>query len=225
MGDDTAGTPPDRFSEQIAELGREHPAFVAGKVRPAQSEFPPTGPSTLWWFPPVVNDRAARTTAMLVVALTVVTVALSMAGFTGAATVAGTLLFVGFLLRVLAGPRFDPFGQLSVRWLAQRVFGPPVLVAGAPKRFAQMIGLLFSGTALGLRGRGTDGGFGRCPASARRSGVAGGVHGCLPGVPDLRPSSTVGSGSRRHTRGLRGPACKPHFCAPVYRHVSRGHRR
>ncbi|MGN0096451.1 MAG: DUF4395 domain-containing protein [Corynebacterium sp.] len=157
MGDDTAGTPPDRFSEQIAELGREHPAFVAGKVRPAQSEFPPTGPSTLWWFPPVVNDRAARTTAMLVVALTVVTVALSMAGFTGAATVAGTLLFVGFLLRVLAGPRFDPFGQLSVRWLAQRVFGPPVLVAGAPKRFAQMIGLLFSGTALGLRVAGLTG--------------------------------------------------------------------
>ncbi|OLT50776.1 hypothetical protein BJF89_09850 [Corynebacterium sp. CNJ-954] len=111
----------------------------------------------MWWFPPVVNDRAARTTAMLVVALTVVTVALSMAGFTGAATVAGTLLFVGFLLRVLAGPRFDPFGQLSVRWLAQRVFGPPVFVAGAPKRFAQMIGLLFSGTALGLRVAGLTG--------------------------------------------------------------------
>lgn len=157
MGDDAADTPPDRFSEQIAELGREHPAFVAGKVRPAQPEFPPTGPSTLWWFPPVVNDRAARTTAMLVVALTVVTVALSRAGFTGAATVAGTLLFVGFLLRVLAGPRFDPFGQLSVRWLAQRVFGPPVLVAGAPKRFAQVIGLLFSGTALGLRVAGLTG--------------------------------------------------------------------
>ncbi|WP_145941111.1 DUF4395 domain-containing protein [Corynebacterium glyciniphilum] len=157
MGDDAAGTPPDRFSEQIAELGRERPAFVAGKVRPVRSEVPPTGPSTLWWFPPVVNDRAARATAMLVVALTVVTVALSRSGLTVAAMVAGTLLVVGFLSRVLAGPRFDPFGQLSVRWLAQRMFGPPVLVAGAPKRFAQMIGLLFSGTALGLRVAGLTG--------------------------------------------------------------------
>lgn len=138
MGDDAAGTPPDRFSEQIAELGRERPAFVAGKVRPMRSKVPPTGPSTLWWFPPVVNDRAARATAMLVVALTVVTVVLSRSGLTVAAMVAGTLLVVGFLSRVLAGPRFDPFGQLSVRWLAQRMFGTPVLVAGAPKRFARL---------------------------------------------------------------------------------------
>ncbi|MEJ6548550.1 DUF4395 domain-containing protein [Corynebacterium sp. USCH3] len=151
MGDDAAATPPERFSSQTTDLGRERPAFVAGKVRSARSAAPPSGPGTLWWFPPVVNDRAARTTAMLVVALAVVTVVLSQVGLTVAATVAGTLLVVGFLLRVLAGPRFDPFGQLSVRWLAQRVFGAPVLVAGAPKRFAQMIGLVFSGTALGLR--------------------------------------------------------------------------
>ncbi|MGJ0182427.1 DUF4395 domain-containing protein [Corynebacterium glyciniphilum] len=151
MGDNAADSPPGRFSERIAELGREHPAFIAGKARPAPSVVPPTGPSALWWFPPVVNDRAARTTAMLVVALAAVTVVLSWMGLAVPAMVTATLLFGGFILRVLAGPRFDPFGQLSVRWLAQWVFGEPVLVGGAPKRFAQMIGLVFSGAALGLR--------------------------------------------------------------------------
>ena len=42
---------------------------------------PPRGPATLWWFPPVVNDRAARTTAMLVVALSVATVVVSLVGW------------------------------------------------------------------------------------------------------------------------------------------------
>ena len=112
---------------------------------------PPRGVATLWWFPPVVNDRAARSTAVLVVLLTVVVLVLSRAGWSTAADVAHGLLLLGFLLRVLAGPRFDPFGQLSVRYLAGRLFGDPVPVAGAPKRFAQLIGALFSGTALALR--------------------------------------------------------------------------
>ncbi len=116
-----------------------------------QDARPPRGAGTLWWFPPVVNDRAARTTAMLVVVLTVVTVVVSLLGFGTAALVLNALLFIGFVLRVLAGPRFDPFGQLSVRWLAGAVFGEPLMTAGPPKRFAQGIGVVFSGVALVLR--------------------------------------------------------------------------
>jgi hypothetical protein len=112
---------------------------------------PPRGPATLWWFPPVVNDRAARTTAMLVVALSVATVVVSLVGWQVAATVLNLLLFLGFVLRLLAGPRFDPFGQVSVRWLARAVFGEPVMTAGPPKRFAQGIGVVFSGVALVFR--------------------------------------------------------------------------
>ncbi|MGO1949763.1 MAG: DUF4395 domain-containing protein [Mycobacteriaceae bacterium] len=121
--------------------------------REAQAS-PPRGAATLWWFPPVVNDRAARTTAMLVVALSVLTLVFSWTGFKGVAVVLNVLLFGGFVLRVLAGPRFDPFGQLSVRWLAGRVFGDPVMTAGPPKRFAQGIGVAFSGVSLVLRASG-----------------------------------------------------------------------
>lgn len=120
-------------------------------VASAQNAHPPRGIRTLWWFPPEVNDRAARTTAMLVVVLSVVIIAVSLAGWNTAALVLNILLFVGFVLRLAAGPRFDPFGQLSVRWLARAVFGDPVLTAGPPKRFAQGIGVVFSGVALVLR--------------------------------------------------------------------------
>jgi hypothetical protein len=132
-------------SFQVPEQPVIPPRSVGEEARP------PRGPATLWWFPPVVNDRAARTTAMLVVALSVVTVVVSLVGWQVAATVLNLLLFLGFVLRLLAGPRFDPFGQLSVRWLARAVFGEPVMTAGPPKRFAQGIGVVFSGVALVFR--------------------------------------------------------------------------
>lgn len=133
----------------------QHYSFATPVIPPRSvtdaSAVPPSGVGALWWFPPVVNDRAARTTAMLVVGLSVVTVATSVGGWDAVAVVLNALLFGGFVLRVLAGPRFDPFGQLSVRWLARAVFGEPVMTAGAPKRFAQGIGVVFSGAALVLR--------------------------------------------------------------------------
>ena len=97
-------------------------------------------------FPEVVNDYAARCTAALVVALAVLTiVAPSPARLWLAAA-----LVVGFALRVAGGPRYSPFGRLSVHLLAPRVSAEPKLVAGAPKRFAQIIGLVMSSIALGL---------------------------------------------------------------------------
>ena len=89
-------------------------------------------------FPNPVNDKAARTVATGVVALGVLTLATGWWWLL-------VPLALGFLGRVLAGPRLSPLG-----WLAMRVVGPrlgePVLTPGPPKRFAQAIGLAFSTT-------------------------------------------------------------------------------
>lgn len=87
-------------------------------------------------FPKVVNEKAARVVAGLVVLVA------------GLALVTGWLwlaavLAVGFALRVASGPKLDPFGQLATKVIAPRL-GRPVWVAGAPKRFAQAVGLAFT---------------------------------------------------------------------------------
>lgn len=97
-------------------------------------------------FPEVVNDYAARCTAGLIVALALVTMLVPQPAQTWLAGV----LVVGFALRVAGGPRYSPFGRLSVHVLAPRVSSEPKLVAGAPKRFAQTIGLVMSSIAFGL---------------------------------------------------------------------------
>lgn len=97
-------------------------------------------------FPEIVNDYAARCTAALVVALAVLTIVVPAPLQTWLAGV----LVVGFALRVAGGPRYSPFGRLSVHVLAPMVSAGPKMVAGAPKRFAQSIGLVMSALALGL---------------------------------------------------------------------------
>ena len=84
-------------------------------------------------FPNPVNEKAARVVAGGVVALTVLTLATRWWWFSA-------VLAVGFLARVLSGPRFSPLGQLATRVVAPRL-GPPKQVPGPPKRFAQGIGL------------------------------------------------------------------------------------
>ena len=56
----------------------------------------------------------------------------------------------GFALRVAGGPRYSPLARLSVHVLVPPLRRPPRLTAGAPKRFAQALGLAFSATALTL---------------------------------------------------------------------------
>ena len=97
-------------------------------------------------FPEIVNDYAARCTAALVVALAVLTIVVPSPMQTW---LAGALA-LGFVLRVAGGPRYSPFGRLSVHLLAPRVSSEPKMVAGAPKRFAQTIGLVMSSLAFGL---------------------------------------------------------------------------
>jgi hypothetical protein len=92
-------------------------------------------------FPNPVNDASARSVALGVLALSVITFA------TGQAWLL-ILLTYGFAARVAEGPKISPLG-----WFAVHVSGPRLkswekFVPGPPKRFAQCMGLAFSLAAL-----------------------------------------------------------------------------
>ena len=93
-------------------------------------------------FPNPVNEVAARVVAGMVVALSITIL------LTGQWWLV-LLLAYGFLARVATGPTLSPMGQLSTRLVAPRI-AKPKLVPGPPKRFAQVVGLAFSMTALVL---------------------------------------------------------------------------
>lgn len=95
-------------------------------------------------FPNPVNEKAARTVAGGVLMLSIATLLLSLADDRWLWIVAA--MAVGFLARVLTGPKLSPLGQLATRVVAPRL-GEPVLVAGPPKRFAQAIGFTVTTTA------------------------------------------------------------------------------
>lgn len=84
-------------------------------------------------FPNPVNEKAARVVAGGVATLTAITLLTGWRCLT-------LVLALGFLARVLTGPRLSPLGQLATRVVAPRL-GEPRLVPGPPKRFAQSIGL------------------------------------------------------------------------------------
>ncbi|MBO9534426.1 MAG: DUF4395 domain-containing protein [Solirubrobacteraceae bacterium] len=90
-------------------------------------------------FPNPVNELAARSVAGLVVLTSVLAIAAQLPWLS-------IVLAVGFLLRVLWGPRFDPFGQLATKVIAPRL-GHARLVPGPPKRFAQGMGTVFTTVA------------------------------------------------------------------------------
>jgi hypothetical protein len=101
-------------------------------------------------FPNPVNEKAARVVAGAVLVI----------GLVALATSAHWLLVVlaaGFWLRVLFGPRLSPLALLATRVVAPRL-GPPKLVAGPPKRFAQGMGAVMTtaGAVLAL-GLGLEG--------------------------------------------------------------------
>ena len=91
-------------------------------------------------FPNPVNEVAARVVATMVVALSLTTI------LTGQSWLLFVLAY-GFLARVATGPTLSPMGMLATRLIAPRI-AEPRPVPGPPKRFAQMVGLAFSSTAL-----------------------------------------------------------------------------
>jgi hypothetical protein len=99
-------------------------------------------------FPNPVNEKAARIVAAGVLVISAATLVLSLtAGAVWLWLV--SLLAAGFLARALTGPKLSPLGQLATRVVAPRL-GPAKLVPGPPKRFAQGIGFVVTGTATGL---------------------------------------------------------------------------
>jgi Domain of unknown function (DUF4395) len=88
-------------------------------------------------YPNPVNEVVARVTAGGVVILAALALALQLRWL-------AIVLAVGFLLRVLSGPRFSPLALLASRVIVPRLPFAPKPVAGPPKRFAQAIGLTFS---------------------------------------------------------------------------------
>ncbi len=86
----------------------------------------------LFSFPNPVNEKAARVVASMVLVLAVVTLT------TGWYWLLAVLAY-GFIARALTGPTLSPLGRLASRVIAPRL-GPPKLVSGPPKRFAQTMG-------------------------------------------------------------------------------------
>ena len=93
----------------------------------------------LFGFPNPVNEVAARMVAGMVMILSL---AILLTDY-------NWLMFVlayGFIARVLTGPKLSPMGQLATRILAPLLGNKPV--PGPPKRFAQLVGLVFSSAAI-----------------------------------------------------------------------------
>ncbi len=91
-------------------------------------------------FPDPVNEVSARLVAGGVVLLCLVTIIAQLPWLT-------LLIALGFLARVLTGPKLSPLGLFVTRWLTPRLGFEARYVPGPPKRFAQGIGLVFSTTA------------------------------------------------------------------------------
>jgi hypothetical protein len=94
-------------------------------------------------FPNPVNEVSARLVATGVWTIAVTTVAFRLTWLLA-------VLFYGFVARVLTGPKLSPLGLLVTKQITPRVPFREKLVPGPPKRFAQAIGMTFSGTALVL---------------------------------------------------------------------------
>jgi len=92
-------------------------------------------------FPNPVNEYAARLVASMVVFLTL-TFQISGNEF--------LLVFIayGFIARTATGPTLSPVGIIATKGLVPLLGNPTKLVPGPPKRFAQLIGLVFTSSAL-----------------------------------------------------------------------------
>jgi hypothetical protein len=104
---------------------------------------------SLFRYPGLVNENAARLVAAGVVALVVVYL------FSGSWIVLGFLAY-GFVARVLTGPTLSPLAQIVNTLLVPRLSIPAKLVPGPPKRFAQGIGAVLSVGAVAAQLGGLD---------------------------------------------------------------------
>ena len=95
----------------------------------------------LFTFPNPVNEHAARAVAAGVVLQCLLFLATGWRWLL-------VPLALGFLARVLTGPKLSPLGRLATQVVVPALGRPPRLVAGPPKRFSQGIGTALSGLAV-----------------------------------------------------------------------------
>jgi hypothetical protein len=94
---------------------------------------------SLFSFPDPVNEKAARTVAAGVVAMSVAALVTQQSWLL-------VVVALGFWARVLTGPTLSPLGRVATSVVAPAL-GKPKHVPGPPKRFAQAIGTAFSTAA------------------------------------------------------------------------------
>ncbi|MHB8189518.1 MAG: DUF4395 domain-containing protein [Ferrimicrobium sp.] len=95
----------------------------------------------LFEFPNPVNDTSARVVAGGVVAMSSIAITMDQPWLL-------LPLTYGFAARTLTGPTLSPLGQLSTRVITPRIRIAHSFTPGPPKRLAQGIGLVISGTSL-----------------------------------------------------------------------------
>ena len=88
-------------------------------------------------FPNPVNEYAARFVAFFVLTFSLTILITNNLW-------AVSLLFIGFLLRLLFGPRVSPFALITLKLIIPLLKNPNKPVPGPPKRFAQFIGALLT---------------------------------------------------------------------------------
>ena len=91
-------------------------------------------------FPETVNEYAARVVAGLVITLSAIILTTQNIWLLG-------FLTYGFWARVLTGPTLSP-GLLATKGIIPALGNPRKTTIGAPKRFAQGIGVIFLSSAL-----------------------------------------------------------------------------
>ena len=91
-------------------------------------------------FPNPVNEKAARVVAGGVVLMALAAIAFELEWLL-------PVIALGFLARVLTGPKLSPLGRLATQVVAPRL-GEPKHVPGPPKRFAQAMGLTMAASAV-----------------------------------------------------------------------------
>ena len=91
-------------------------------------------------YPNPVNEVAARVIAGLTAILAAAAILFDLRWF-------AAFLLYEFVVRVAAGPTVSLTAQLATRVLVPMIGAPARPVPGPPKRFAQALGVLFTGTA------------------------------------------------------------------------------
>lgn len=91
-------------------------------------------------FPDPVNEVSARLVAAGVVIMSAAAIAFDQHWIV-------YVIVYGFVARVLTGPKLSPLGQIVTRVITPRLPIAPRPVSGPPKRFAQGIGVVVTGTA------------------------------------------------------------------------------